>query len=73
MEMFELWRFNSIISAFKGQRIKIELMRVSTYRGSNYGDSTVLVSHFSTFLCVLFTHCSFEWIQYGGDKIQIVF
>ena len=28
MEVFELWGFNSIISASKGQRIKIELRRV---------------------------------------------
>ena len=28
MEVFEFWRFNSIISASKGQRIKIELRRV---------------------------------------------
>ena len=40
MEVFELWRFNSIIS-LQGTKNKDRIRESSNYRGSNYGDSTV--------------------------------
>ena len=53
MEVFELWRFNCIISASKETENKNRINKESSnYRGSNYEDSTV-ASVTGFFICLL--------------------